>query len=107
MNLMSRTVATAAIGLIAQLATHSAFANPELIKAKNCTACHATDKKILGPSFKDVASKYGSDAKAVETLVARVKGGGSGVWGNIPMPANPQVTDAEAETLVKWILAQK
>ncbi len=107
MNSLIKIASVCAIALTTQLFAESVFANPELMKAKNCTACHAIDKKVLGPSFKDIAAKYATDAKAVETLAGRVKGGSGGVWGNIPMPANPQVTSAEAETLVKWILAQK
>jgi cytochrome c len=89
------------------LAAGSAFANADLAKAKNCMACHATDKKLVGPSFKDVAAKYANDKAAPEKLAAKVRAGGVGVWGQIPMPANPQVTDAEAATLVKWIMTVK
>jgi cytochrome c len=107
MNRFTKVLATSAVLVTAQLSSTVAFANAELIKQKNCTACHAVDKKVLGPAYKDIAAKYGSDAKAVENLVVKVKEGSKGVWGNIPMPANPQVSQAEAETLVKWILAQK
>ncbi len=89
------------------LGTQSALANPELMKAKNCSACHNVDKKSIGPSFKDIAAKYSSDPKAVELLVNKVRNGGVGTWGNIMMPANPQVSAAEAETLVRWVLTQK
>ncbi len=89
------------------LMSASAFANTELAEKKACLACHAVDSKRIGPSFKEVASKYADDKKAVATLSAKVKKGGVGVWGAIPMPANPQVSDAEAKTLVQWILAQK
>lgn len=84
-----------------------ANASPELAKSKNCTACHAVDRKLLGPSFKDIAAKYSNDAKSLETLSGRVRNGSTGVWGATMMPANPQVTQAEAEALVKWILSQK
>ncbi len=89
------------------VSTKVAQASPELVKSKNCAACHNVDKKSIGPSFKDIAAKYGSDPKAVEMLVGKVRGGGVGTWGNIMMPANPQVSAAEAETLVRWVLAQK
>lgn len=80
---------------------------PDQMPAKyGCTACHALDHKVVGPAFKDVAAKYrGKDAEAA--LVQKVKDGGSGVWGQIPMPPNPQVPDAQLHELVKWILTQK
>lgn len=84
-----------------------AIADEALAKSKNCMACHAVDKKLVGPSYKDVAKKYGSDAKAVAMLAGKIQKGGSGVWGAIPMPANPQVSEAEAKTLAAWVLNQK
>ena len=84
-----------------------AFAQLALAQQKNCMACHAVDKKVLGPAYKDVAAKYAGQKDAVDKLAAKVMKGGSGVWGNIPMPANPQVTDAEAKQLVQWILTLK
>lgn len=89
------------------LAAPLALANPDLAKTKNCASCHSPDKGILGPSYKQVAEKYANDKNAVTKLTEKVLGGGSGVWGKIPMPANPQVNKDEAETLVKWILSQK
>lgn len=89
------------------LMSASAFANPKLAEEKGCLACHAVDAKRIGPSFKDVAAKYADDKKALATLATKVRKGGGGVWGSIPMPANPQVTDAEAKKLVEWILATK
>jgi len=87
-------------------ASGAAWANADLAKAKNCFACHAFDKKLVGPAYKDVAAKYKSDKDAVGKLAKKVREGGVGVWGQIPMPANPQVSAGEAETLVKWVLAQ-
>lgn len=84
-----------------------ALADEALAKAKNCMACHATDKKLVGPAYKDVAKKYAGDAKAVDMLAAKIQKGGSGVWGAIPMPANPQVSDAEAKKLAAWVLSIK
>jgi cytochrome c len=84
-----------------------AFAQADLAQKKNCLACHAVDKKVLGPAYKDVAAKYAGQKDAVDKLAAKVVKGGTGVWGNIPMPANPQVSDAEAKQLVQWILTQK
>ena len=83
------------------------LADQALATAKNCMACHAIDKKLVGPSYKDVAAKYASQKDAVDKLAQKVLKGGSGVWGAVPMPANPQVTEAEAKQLVGWILTQK
>ena len=85
----------------------SAMADQALAIAKNCMACHAVDKKLVGPSYKDVAKKYAGDAKAVDMLAGKIVKGGSGVWGAIPMPANTQVSDAEAKKLAAWVLSQK
>jgi cytochrome c len=85
----------------------AAHANADLAKAKNCMACHAVDKKLIGPSYKDVAAKYASDKDAVAKLAKKVREGGVGAWGQIPMPANPQVSNDEALTLVRWIMATK
>ena len=93
--------------VLAALVSTSAMANADLAKAKNCMACHAVATKLVGPAYKDVAAKYAGQKDAEAKLIAKVMKGGSGVWGAIPMPANPQVSQAEAETLVKWILAQK
>ncbi|WP_310461507.1 c-type cytochrome [Sphaerotilus sp.] len=82
------------------------FANAELAQKKNCMACHAVDKKLVGPAYKDVAAKYAGQKDAVAKLAEKVIKGGSGVWGQIPMPANA-VTPDEAKTLVMWVLAQK
>ena len=77
-----------------------------LAKASNCLACHTVDKKLVGPAYKDVAKKYKDDKDAVEKLSKKVKAGGSGVWGPIPMPPNgPKVSDADIKTLVEWVLA--
>ncbi|MCU6432782.1 c-type cytochrome [Undibacterium sp. Jales W-56] len=97
--LMSAVLAIAASG--------SAMASADLAKAKNCMACHAVATKVVGPAYKDVAKKYAGDKTAEDKLVKKVMAGGSGTWGAIPMPANPQVTEAEARTLVKWVLASK
>lgn len=93
----------AAAGIVTAGQVH---ADEALAKAKNCMACHAIDKKLVGPSYKDVAAKYQGDAKAPAVLAAKVKAGGKGVWGQIPMPPN-NVTPEEAAKLVAWVLAQK
>ncbi|CAN5507305.1 c-type cytochrome [soil metagenome] len=84
-----------------------AMADLQLATAKNCMACHAVDKKLVGPAYKDVAAKYAGQKDAAAKLEAKVLKGGSGVWGPVPMPANAQVTPDEAKKLVAWILAQK
>jgi cytochrome c len=87
--------------------TTPALADLQLATAKNCMACHAVDKKLVGPSYKDIAAKYAGQKDASDKLAAKVMKGGSGVWGPVPMPANPQVSADEAQKLVAWILAQK
>ena len=83
-----------------------ALADEALAKAKNCMSCHAIDKKLVGPAYKDVAAKYKGDAGAVDKLATKVKTGGKGAWGEIPMPPN-NVTPEEAKKLVTWVLSQK
>lgn len=84
-----------------------AIADMQLATSKNCMACHAVANKLVGPSFKDVAAKYAGQAGAPEKLAVKVIKGGGGVWGVVPMPANTQVSPAEAQKLVAWILTQK
>ena len=101
---LASTLLFAVAGL---LAATPALADMALATAKNCMACHAVDKKLVGPSYKDVAAKYAGQNDALEKLSTKVIKGGSGVWGPIPMPANAQVTPDEAKKLVAWILTQK
>ena len=82
-----------------------AFASPDLAQKKNCMACHAIDKKLVGPPYKDVAAKYSGQKDAADKLAQKIMKGGSGVWGAIPMPANPQVSEAEAKQLAQWVLS--
>ena len=91
-----------AAGLVA---ASPALANMELAKKSNCMACHAVDKKLVGPAYVDVSKKYAGDKDAAKALAAKVKAGSKGVWGQIPMPPNPSVKDADMEILIKWILA--
>jgi cytochrome c len=84
-----------------------AWAGPKLAGQKNCLSCHQIDSKVVGPAYKDVAAKYASQPDAAAKLVQKVMKGGSGVWGAVPMPANPQVNEAEAKQLVAWILSLK
>jgi cytochrome c len=95
---------------VATLAVASAAVADELedmMKKNGCNACHAEDKKIIGPAYKDVAAKYKGDSGAVAKLSEKVKKGGSGVWGPIPMPPNTQVSDADIMKMVELILALK
>lgn len=92
-------VALAAVGLAGQ-----ALASQELAKSKNCMGCHAVERKMVGPAYKDVAAKYKGDKKAAEALAATIKAGGAGKWGPVPMPPN-NVTDDEAKKLAHWVLS--
>jgi cytochrome c len=103
---MKKTAALLSFAVLAA-ASFNASANADLAKAKNCMACHAVDKKLIGPSYKEVAAKYASDKEAVNKLANKIRAGGVGVWGQIPMPANTQVSEAEAKTLATWVMAQK
>lgn len=98
---------SALLAALVAAAAAPALASPELASKKNCMACHATDKKLVGPSYKDVAAKYAGQKDAVNLLSQKVIKGGSGVWGPVPMPANAQVNEAEAKQLVAWILTVK
>jgi cytochrome c len=104
---MKRAHVVACLTLAAPLGALAQATDPaKLAQAKACTACHAIDKKVVGPAYKDVAAKYRGNKQATSLLVTKVLKGGAGAWGNIPMPPQP-VTDAEAHQLVQWILQQK
>ena len=103
---MKKLVLTAALTAIAALAAAPAMADEKLAKEKGCMGCHAVDKKLVGPAYKEVAAKYKGDAKAPAMLAAKVIKGGSGTWGPTPMPPN-NVTEAEAKKLTAWVLSQK
>ena len=104
---MKKTTLTITLSLAALLGSTSAFADLKLATEKNCMACHSVEKKVLGPAYKDIAAKYAGQKDALAKLSVKVIKGGTGVWGQIPMPANAQVTPEEAKTLVTWILATK
>jgi len=97
-------VLAAAVAVPVSLPAH---AQEELAKKHACLACHAIDKKLVGPAYKDVAAKYRGDAGAEAKLVDKVKKGSQGTWGQVPMPPNSNVPDADVRALVKWILSQK
>jgi cytochrome c len=88
-------------------AASPAFASPELAQQKTCMACHAIDRKLVGPSYKDVAAKYAGQPQAAALLAEKIMKGGTGVWGPVPMPANPKVSQAEALKLAQWVLSHK
>ena len=98
--------ATALSAAPAQAALDNASAQA-LMKKDNCATCHAIDKKLIGPAYQDVAAKYKGDKDAVAKLSKKVKEGGSGVWGAIPMPPNTATSDADIKELVTWILTLK
>ncbi len=85
----------------------ASYANQELATNNACLACHAVDKKVVGPSFKEIAQKYAGDPAAEAMLIEKVKKGGVGVWGSMPMPPNPGIKEADIKTLVQWILSLK
>jgi cytochrome c len=101
---MKRTLITLALTLSVAA---PALADAALATSKNCMACHAVDKKLVGPSFKDVAAKYAGQKDAVDKLAGKIVKGGAGVWGPVPMPANAQVNDADAKKLATWVMTQK
>ncbi len=103
---MNKVIVSAIVGA-GVIVSGSVLASEELAKSKGCLACHAVDKKIVGPAFKDVAQKYAGQKDAETKLAEKVIKGGSGVWGQIPMPPNPKVNADEANKLVGWILSLK
>ena len=93
--------------LVAAVLASPVWADQALATAKNCMTCHAVDKDVLGPSFRKIATKYANDKGAADRLAVKIVKGGGGVWGTAVMPANPQVTEAEAKKLALWALSQK
>ena len=102
-----KTITLSLLTAAALLSAGAAQADEALAKAKNCLACHQIDKKIVGPSYKEVAKKYAGQKDAEAKLATKVLKGGSGVWGPVPMPPNATVKPEEATKLVKWILSLK
>ncbi len=97
----------ALIAALAAVVAAPAFANADLAQKKSCLACHAADKKLVGPSYKDVAAKYAGQKDAAAKLADKIQKGGVGAWGQVPMPANPQVNAEEAKQLATWVLSTK
>jgi len=86
--------------------TNAVHADLALANVSNCTSCHAIDKKIIGPAYRDVAARYRGDKQAAARLTIKVMKGGGGVWGVVKMPSNPQVSEEQARKLVDWVLSQ-
>jgi cytochrome c len=99
-----KSVIVSALVAAGVIVSAPAFANADLAKAKNCLSCHAVDKKMVGPSYQDVAKKYAGQKDAEAKLAEKIQKGGSGVWGNVPMPPNPSVNPDEAKKLAAWVL---
>ncbi len=102
---MHRVFGTAVVAA-GLLAAQSAAADQALAQANGCTACHQVETKLVGPSYRDVAAKYKGDAGAKEMLIAKVRAGGVGTWGQIPMPANTTISDGDLGAVIDWVLAQ-
>ena len=101
------TLAALAAGALVAVPAAAADANLDLATKSGCMACHAVDKKVVGPAYKEVAAKYKGDKGAAAKLEKKVKEGGQGVWGQVPMPPNSHVSDADIKKLVAWVLSQK
>ncbi|MDF0607161.1 c-type cytochrome [Neisseriaceae bacterium TC5R-5] len=84
----------------------SSLQSEALLKANNCTACHAVEQKVVGPAFKEVAAKYAGKSDALQQVAANIREGGAGKWGTVPMPPFPGLTPAELDTLAKWVLSR-
>lgn len=105
MNIKLILTSTALLSTLS-MASVSAFANPQIAKANQCFACHSLDKKIIGPSYQDIAKRYKNDPGASIKIAERIRNGVVGVWGPTPMPAKPGISDADMNALIKWMLAQ-
>jgi len=103
-RMLAVSAAVAAVGFAMGAQAQDAA---KLAQDKGCLACHQVDKKLVGPAYKEVAAKYRNDKGAAARLAKKVREGGQGAWGQVPMPPNPQVSEKDADTLVKWVLSQK
>lgn len=104
---MNKELAFAAIVAAATAAPLVAQASDALASRHACVACHTAERKLVGPSWKEIASKYADGSKDGAALGASIKAGGSGKWGNVPMPAQPTLSDVDAKALADWILAKR
>lgn len=94
-----------ALGLFVMLA-NPVYASPDLAKKNTCMGCHAMDRKVVGPSYKAIATRYQTQPRAqmVDTLANKIRLGGGGAWGVVVMPANTKISEADAKKLAEWIL---
>jgi cytochrome c len=106
-SILLRNAVSAGLASISLFCAGSALASEELFKRSNCMACHALDQKRNGPSMKEVAAKYDGNSSAAEMLAKKIRAGGGGVWGEMAMPAQAQVSEADAKTLAEYILTVK
>ncbi|RVU46530.1 c-type cytochrome [Rubrivivax rivuli] len=106
-NSPRNTVAQGLLLLVWACAGGAAQASPELAKQKNCMNCHAADRKIVGPAWRDIAKRYGSTPNASAALAVKIRAGGGGAWGVVPMPANPTLSEADAKRLADWVLTHR
>ena len=97
----------ASVALAAALGAPAALASPELAQASRCMACHQVDRKVVGPAFREIGRRYAGRADAVPWLARKIREGGGGAWGAVPMAANPHVSEADAKRLAQWILTLK
>ena len=93
--------------VLALSASAPAWADQALAQSKNCMACHSVDKKVVGPAFKDIGAKFAGQPGAANVLAQKIIKGSAGVWGPVPMPANTQVSEADAKKLADWVLTLK
>ena len=107
MKIIVSTLLSASLLVLSGAASAEAPSAMSLAQKNACLSCHSVDKKIVGPAFKDVAKKYAGDKTAEARLIAKVKMGGKSVWGEVPMPPNPQVNDADLKKIVAWVLSLK
>ena len=101
---MLRKIVFSILATSAFAATPS-WADMALATSKNCMACHHPDRKVVGPAFREVAKRYINEPLALAALTTKIQKGGAGIWGVVPMPANPQVSEAEAQKLAAWVLS--
>jgi len=99
-------IATAFIAGVLMIAGSEVFADQALLSKNGCVTCHSVDKKLVGPAFAEISKRYKGKPDAEQYLIGKIKSGGSGVWGPIPMPANSKITDQEVSSIAKWILTK-
>lgn len=99
-----KSVSVFSLALLASLLVLPAHASMQLAQANACLACHSADKKLVGPAYRDVAKKYAGQADAAARLADSIRKGGSGTWGAVPMPAQPNLSEADARKLAQWVL---